>query len=62
MIFIANIIFNTNNKPCQLTDFSNWDCSSEINNIKEGHQIGQPEHLFEIIDDEKINDEISKLN
>ena len=54
----------TSKKLCKIlnSDFSNWDCSSEINNIKEDHKIGPPEHLFEIIDNEKINDEISKLN
>ncbi len=54
----------TSKKLCKIlnSDFSSWGCSSEINNIKENHQIGKPEHLFEIIDDEKINDEISKLN
>ena len=69
MVFSLSVLSHpflpkTSKKLCKIlnSEFSNWYCSSEINNIKENHQIGTPEHLFEIIDDEKITDEISKLN
>jgi len=54
----------TSKKLCNIlnTSFSSWDCAKNINTLKPNHQIGAPEHLFEIITDEQINKEIDKLN
>ena len=54
----------TSKKLCKIlnTSFSSWDCAKNTNHLKPNHQINQPEHLFEIITDEKINEEINKLN
>ena len=54
----------TSKKLCNIlnTSFSNWDCAKNSNNIKANHKIKNAEHLFEIITDEKITEEINKLN
>ncbi len=54
----------TSKKLCKIlnTNFSSWDCAKNIHSLKPNHQIGAPQHLFEIITDEKINTEIEKLN
>ena len=54
----------TSKKICKLlnTDFSNWESAKKTNNVKANSQIEKAEHLFEIISDEQINNEINKLN
>ena len=53
----------TSKKICKLlnTDFSNWESAKQTNNVKVNSQIERAEHLFEIISDEQINNEINKL-
>ena len=40
---------------------SNWSSAKQEINLKAGHKINTPEHLFEVISDEQINAEIEKL-
>ena len=44
---------------CELTS---WESISKTQHIKEGHKLNKPQHLFEQISDEIINQEIEKLN
>ena len=40
---------------------SNWSSAKQEINLKAGHKINMPAHLFEVISDEQINAEIEKL-
>ncbi len=44
---------------CELTS---WESMSKSKHINEGHKLNKPQHLFEQISDEIINQEIEKLN
>ena len=54
---------NTSKKLSELLNskLSNWSSAKKEINLKAGHKISMPEHLFEIISDEQINAEIEKL-
>ncbi len=43
------------------TNLSDWLSATKTNNLKSNHQIGTAQHLFEIISDEKINEQTEKL-
>jgi len=43
------------------TNLSDWLSATKTNNLKSNHQIGSAQHLFEIISDEKINEQTEKL-
>ena len=54
---------NTSKKLSELLNskLSNWSSAKQEINLKAGHKINMPEHLFEVISDEQINAEIEKL-
>ena len=54
---------NTSKKLSELLNskLSNWSSAKQEINLKAGHKINMPEHLFEVISDEQINVEIEKL-
>ena len=54
----------TSNKICKILNFSfkSWNCSKKTDNLKPKHKIGKAKHLFSIISDEKIQEQIDKLN
>ena len=63
-VLSAPFLPKTSKKICKLlnTDFLNWESAKKTNNVKANSQIEKAEHLFEIISDEQINNEINKLN
>ena len=54
----------TSNKICKILNFSfeSWNCSKKTDNLKPKHKIEKAKHLFSIISDEKIQEQIDKLN
>ena len=55
---------NTSKKLSELLncELTSWESISKTQHIKEGHKLNKPQHLFEQISDEIINQEIEKLN
>ena len=54
----------TSDKICKILNcsFESWSCSKKTNNLKPNHKIEEAKHLFSIISDEKIQEQIDKLN